>query len=172
MSLELHFLQSHLDISPGNMGAIWIYPQWNKDRAANGIQICWLITAGHLYGRPQRKNTRHERRGNNFLILYLLIFRLDIVRWHNFHNANSILQFWKYINGFLNYNQQDATIFDYLFLKALYVSGGSSAHHQEYTASGIVNQYCCRLVSWMRWNTEVPFHPQYQPAVCSSIDWQ
>ena len=43
------------------------------------------------------------------------------------------------------------------FLKALHVSGGSSAHRREHitvhTASGIVNQYCCKLVSWMRWNT-------------------
>ena len=42
------------------------------------------------------------------------------------------------------------------FYKALHVSGGSSTHHQEHitvhSASGIVNQYCCRLVSWMRWN--------------------
>ena len=56
-----------------------------------------------------------------------------------------------------NYNQQDAT-FLYLFIStdALHVSGGSSAHHQEHitvhTASGIVNQYCCLLLSWMRWN--------------------
>ena len=28
-----------------------------------------------------------------------------------------------------NYNQQDAPIFYYLFLKALHISGGSSAHH-------------------------------------------
>jgi len=37
------------------------------------------------------------------------------------------------------------------FYKALYVSGGSSTHHKEHitvhSASGIVNQYCCRLVS-------------------------
>jgi len=35
------------------------------------------------------------------------------------------------------------------FQKALQVSDGSSAHHQEHmrvhSASGIVNQYCCRL---------------------------
>jgi len=35
--------------------------------------------------------------------------------------------------------------------------GGSSAHHQEHvtvhTASGIVNQYCCLLLLWMRWNS-------------------
>ena len=51
---------------------------------------------------------------------------------------------------FFNYNQQDASIFDY-FQKALHVSGGTSAHHQEHiavhSASGIVNQYYCRLVS-------------------------
>jgi len=49
----------------------------------------------------------------------------------------------------------------YLFLDAIHVSGGSSAHHQEHitvhTASGIVNQYSCLLLSWMRW---VPAHPR------------
>jgi hypothetical protein len=60
------------------------------------------------------------------------------------------------VNIILNYNQQDATFPD-LFISttdALHVSGGSSAHHQEHktvhTASGIVNQYCCLLLSWMR----------------------
>jgi len=47
-----------------------------------------------------------------------------------------------------NYSQQDATFLDlFIFADALYVSGGSSAHHQEHItvhrASGIVNQYCC-----------------------------
>jgi hypothetical protein len=47
-----------------------------------------------------------------------------------------------------NYSQQDATFLNFfIFTDALYVSGGSSAHHQEHitvhTASGIVNQYCC-----------------------------
>ena len=58
-----------------------------------------------------------------------------------------------------NYNQQDATFLIYLFIyftEAVLVSGGSSAHHPEHiticTASVIVNQYCCWLLSWMRWN--------------------
>jgi len=47
-----------------------------------------------------------------------------------------------------NYSQQDATFFYlFIFTNALYVSSGSSPHHQEHitvhTASGIVNQYCC-----------------------------
>ena len=56
-----------------------------------------------------------------------------------------------------NYSQQDGTFPDlFISTDALHVSGGSSAHHQEHvtvhTASGIVNQYCCLLLSWMRWN--------------------
>jgi hypothetical protein len=56
-----------------------------------------------------------------------------------------------------NYSQQDAKFFDlFIFTDAICVSGGSSAHHQEnitvHTASGIVNQYCCWLVQWKRWN--------------------
>jgi hypothetical protein len=47
-----------------------------------------------------------------------------------------------------NYSQQGATFLDlFIFTDAVHVSGGSSAHHQEhvtvYTASDIVNQYCC-----------------------------
>jgi len=42
----------------------------------------------------------------------------------------------------------------YLFLQMLYMFH-SSAHHQEHitvhAGSGIVNQYCCLLLSWMRW---------------------
>jgi len=44
-------------------------------------------------------------------------------------------------------------LFIYLFIStdALHVSGGPSAHHQEHitvhTASGIVNQYWCLLLS-------------------------
>jgi hypothetical protein len=67
-----------------------------------------------------------------------------------------------------NYNQQDVTFLDlFISTDALHVSGGSSAHHQEHltvhTASGIVNQYCCLLLSWMRWNA-VPSHPRKQQA--------
>jgi hypothetical protein len=56
-----------------------------------------------------------------------------------------------------NYSQQDAMFLDlFISTDALHVSGSSSAHHQEHitvhTASGIVNQYCCSLLPWKRWN--------------------
>jgi hypothetical protein len=55
------------------------------------------------------------------------------------------------VNIIPNYNQQDATFLNlFISTDALHVSGGSSAHHQEHitvhTASGIVNQYCFRLL--------------------------
>ena len=62
-----------------------------------------------------------------------------------------------------NYNQQDAKFLDLLiFTDALHVSGGSSAYQEHITvhtrrASGIVDQYCCLLISWMRLNG-VPSH--------------
>jgi hypothetical protein len=55
-----------------------------------------------------------------------------------------------------NYNQQDATFLDlFISTDALHVAGGSSAHHHQehitvHTASGIVNEYYCLLLSWMR----------------------
>jgi hypothetical protein len=68
------------------------------------------------------------------------------------------------LSTILNYNQQDATFLDlFIATDALHVSGGSSAHHQAHisvhTASGIVKQYCCWLLSLMRWNC-VPSHPR------------
>ena len=61
-----------------------------------------------------------------------------------------------------NCNQQDATSLDlFISTEAVHVAGGFSAHRQEHitvpTPSGIVNQYCCLLLSWMRWNA-VPSH--------------
>ena len=63
-----------------------------------------------------------------------------------------------------NYNQQDAMFLDlFVSTDALHVSGGSFDDHQEHitahTALGIVIQYCCLLLSWMRWNC-VPSHPR------------
>ena len=54
-----------------------------------------------------------------------------------------------------NYNQRDAAFLDlFISTDALHVSDGFSAHHQEHitvhTASGIVNQYYCLLLSWTR----------------------
>ena len=79
-----------------------------------------------------------------------LIIEMIDVRWFG------ILIYQKIIIP--NYNQQDATFLDlFISTDALHVSGGSSAHHQEYitvlTASGIVNQYCSLLLSWMRWKS-------------------
>ena len=46
-------------------------------------------------------------------------------------------------NIITNYNQQDATLLEFISTDALHVSDGSFAHHQEHitvhTASGIVN---------------------------------
>jgi len=61
----------------------------------------------------------------------------------------------KYSHQVPNYSQQDAPYLDlFIFTDALHVSGGSSTHHQErvsvYTASGIVNEYCCWLLPWER----------------------
>jgi hypothetical protein len=43
-----------------------------------------------------------------------------------------------------------------IFTEALRVSGGFSSHHQEHktihATSGIVNQHCCQLLPWRRWN--------------------
>jgi hypothetical protein len=69
MSLKLNFQQSHWDfflkiwkpsLTSTVKGSVRIYREREKDTAANGTQICWLITAGCLYGRHQQKNTRDK----------------------------------------------------------------------------------------------------------------
>ena len=78
------------------------------------------------------------------------------------------------VNTIPNYNQEDATFLNlFISTDALHVSGGSSAHHQEHItvhiASGIVNQYCCLLLSCMRWkSTSI----SSTIAASSSIGWQ
>jgi len=75
-----------------------------------------------------------------------------------FSALKDILDIHVHRNIIPNYNQQDAAFLDlFISTDVLHVSGGSSAHHQEHmtvqTASGIVKQYCCLLLSWMRWNS-------------------
>ena len=43
-------------------GSNGMHPEWEKDTAANGTQICWLITAEPLYGRHQKKKTETKKR--------------------------------------------------------------------------------------------------------------
>ena len=76
----------------------------------------------------------------------------------------------KHQNIFPNYNQQNGTFLDlFISTDALHVSGGSYARHQEnitvHTASGIVNQYCCLLVSWIRRNYDARTY-EYQKSKC------
>ena len=64
-------------------------------------------------------------------------------------------------NSYCVNNQQDALYrLIYYSKSALHVSGDVFAHHQEhltvFTVSGSVHPSCCRLVSWMSWNTFRP----------------
>lgn len=51
MSLKIHFLHSHLDFFPENLGDVSdstrTYPSWNRVIKASGAQTCWPITVGH-----------------------------------------------------------------------------------------------------------------------------
>jgi hypothetical protein len=56
-SLKVHFLHSHLDFFPVNMGAvsdehgenfIRTFPKWKRGAMENGVQIIWLTAAGVL----------------------------------------------------------------------------------------------------------------------------
>jgi hypothetical protein len=57
MSLKVHFLDSHLDFIPQNLGTVSddkesnftrIFPPWKSDTKASELPVCWLIIAGHL----------------------------------------------------------------------------------------------------------------------------
>ena len=59
---------------------------------------------------------------------------------------------------FVTDDQQEVTSGLFICIKlALHVSGDVFAHHQEhltvFTASDVVHLYCCRPVSWTRWNS-------------------
>jgi len=71
---------------------------------------------------------------------------------------------------YLNYNQQDATFSRSIyFYKLLYmfqtvpppINRTTKLYIQRQVLS---NQYCCLLLSWMRWNACVPSHPRQQLA--------
>jgi len=80
-----------------------------------------------LFVQPPADPTIHSHTYPNLICLCELTI-------HNFNCKN------------VYYDQQDATIWVYLFIP-------SQLYHQEhvivFTASGNVHRCCCRLVSWM-----------------------
>ena len=65
-----------------------------------------------------------------------------------------------------NKMQLYSLIYFYFSLSTLHVSGDVFAHHQEhvtvFTVSGSIHPGCCRLVSWMIWNSS--FNSSKTPA--------
>ena len=52
MSLKIHFLESHLDFFPENLGEVIDergerFHQWKIGTKASGHQVCWQTIAGH-----------------------------------------------------------------------------------------------------------------------------
>ena len=132
------------------------------------VFFCWRLQAFRppLHRWHRRKLGQSSRNNQRKLTKYLLDRWTSYRQFQKLYKCSSCsdTKVWHF-KWFLilNYNQQDATFLDlFISTDVLRVSGGSSAHHQEHitvhTASGIVNQYCCLLLSWMRWN-EVPSHP-------------
>jgi hypothetical protein len=112
----------------------------------------YLIFAGGsreaIFGYEQSNTWKERREDTNFSLFfqYTRISYADCKIFRaltHFDNCMSVHR-----NIIPNYSQKDATCL-YLFIStdALYVSGGSSAHHEEritvHAASGIVNRYCC-----------------------------
>jgi hypothetical protein len=65
MSLKVHFLDSHLDFFPENLGIVsdehgqrchQDISTMSKRYQASGVPVCWLITAGHLEETFHRQN--------------------------------------------------------------------------------------------------------------------
>ena len=74
MSLEVHLLDSHLDFFAENLEAVSgehgerltrIFTQRTSDSKATGVQLRWLIIAGHVEGTFNRQNIAE----NNLLLL-------------------------------------------------------------------------------------------------------
>ena len=103
-----------------------------------------LLSNLHVKGKPAVLPDRAIRRQSHYFIYRPRIYIYSI-------DGDGIVSLvCKFVTTITitNYTQQDATFLSlFIFTDAVHVSGGSSAHHQEhitvYTASGIVNQYCC-----------------------------
>ena len=69
MSLKVHFLDSHLDFLPENLGAVRsmesdftrTFPPWKSNTKASGVPVCWQIIAGHLEDTFHRQNVAVSR---------------------------------------------------------------------------------------------------------------
>ncbi|GFX87926.1 uncharacterized protein TNCV_4373911 [Trichonephila clavipes] len=70
MSLKIHFLHSHLDFFPENLGAVSDehgnaflrgFQRKKRDIEGNGMLICWLIIAGPSRGILHRRNIKGNR---------------------------------------------------------------------------------------------------------------
>ena len=70
MSLKVHFLDSHLDFFPENLGEASdedeerFYQEispWESDTKASWVTVCWLVTAGHLEGKLHKQNAPESR---------------------------------------------------------------------------------------------------------------
>ena len=86
------------------------------------------------------------------MVFYVTVFRSQKVYLTQYSCEAS-----SNMDPIVNDDQQDENTLAYLFIPSqLYVFRAVFAHHQEhltvFKASGIDHRYCCRLVSWMRWN--------------------
>jgi len=107
-----------------------------------GSSTMRIVCLSHV-ASPDTKINPDEKQRKNILLLLRLV-RVKICS----QILGSDIHMSVHRNIIPNYSQQDATFLDiFLFIDALHVSDGSSAHHQEHTtvhtASDIVNQYCC-----------------------------
>jgi hypothetical protein len=74
MSLKVHFLGSHLDFFPENLGAvsdehrdfIRAFTTWKSGTRASGASVCWLTTDGPSREMFHRRHTA----GNHPQLLY------------------------------------------------------------------------------------------------------
>ena len=130
--------------------------------------IC-RIKKGLVYGI-------HQDISSEFSCSQWLQLRNWLFKWAA--NTDGLIQFlWTRLKTIIpNFDQQDATFLDlFISTDALHVSGRSSAHHQKHrtvhTALGIVNQYCCWLLSWMDGTLVSSPRRQQQAAVLVDNTW-
>ena len=118
-----------------------------------GMEFDWLCRKGWRTPHPFRWSCQHTMFRPSLFYLFcsksicLACIILENRSGDKHTTVNLIFICPCIANMIPNYNQ-NATFLDlFISTDTLRVSGGSSAHHQEYitvhTASGIVNQYCC-----------------------------
>ncbi|UYV73369.1 hypothetical protein LAZ67_10002875 [Cordylochernes scorpioides] len=118
MSLKIHFLHSHLDFFPDNLGAVSdehgeAYQAWRSGTKVNGVPLCLPTTAGHSRGIYHKQMlSLRRKRGKLYVFFVNLTKAFDTVPhdllWQKLHKMGISNKFVMLIKNF--YQEAKITI--------------------------------------------------------------